>query len=624
MVAAVVATVAFVAYTQTLLPGVDLGDTGGFQAAVLWPDTSARQAYPLYYQLARPFVGALSPGNPARGLNLFSAVSAAVAAGLLAWISGLVTRSAAAGAAAGLLFAFSLTFWTNAIIAEVYALHLALIGLCLVALRAFANRPTTPRLALFLAIYATAFGNHLLMILLLPAFTVFLFAVHPSPRQLFRPATIAMAVAFAIAGALQYLPNALAVWWAFDAPPRFTDRLAAFWFDTTKADWRQTMVLGVDSSELRDRVAMWWWDARQQFGAAGLAVAAAGAVRLWWLSHQWALLVWIASAVSMVFALTYNVGDAHVFFLPVHFFAAFAVAAAVAPSSRRRLALALPLLVIAYSGWRAWDTWPVADRHNDARGDQLVAGLTAGVDDRTSVLVTQIDWQSENALLYSARYSRRRVAWTRLPAVLPHLPSFVADNHAIGRDLVLTAAAAADVLTAFGPAFPIVPDETVPAPLLSEIASRIRAGSPYVLTLLPPPRDEAVDTRDFDQALKNLGAAGAPRTEANYQVWAGVAGERPGYHRAGERPFRDRFSILGDPFEVRMEAWLPFDTFRRGGFGHVLQGRRRVLMVERGVSLAWLESDGTVGGAYMAGLYAVRPRFRIPAPTATLVKAEWP
>ena len=58
--AAIVATVAFWAYTQTLLPGDDLGDTGGFQAAVLWPATSARQAYPLYYGLAKPFVGMLS------------------------------------------------------------------------------------------------------------------------------------------------------------------------------------------------------------------------------------------------------------------------------------------------------------------------------------------------------------------------------------------------------------------------------------------------------------------------------------------------------------------------------------------------------------------------------------
>ena len=69
---------AFWAYTRTLLPGVDLGDTGGFQAAVLWPENSARRAYPLYYTLATPFIRAVSQDNPARGLNLFSAIWAAI------------------------------------------------------------------------------------------------------------------------------------------------------------------------------------------------------------------------------------------------------------------------------------------------------------------------------------------------------------------------------------------------------------------------------------------------------------------------------------------------------------------------------------------------------------------
>src|SRR5262245_38800056 len=66
--ACLVATLAFWAYTQTLLPGVDLGDTGGFQASVLWPEPSARRAYPLYFALAKPFTQALSAANPARGL----------------------------------------------------------------------------------------------------------------------------------------------------------------------------------------------------------------------------------------------------------------------------------------------------------------------------------------------------------------------------------------------------------------------------------------------------------------------------------------------------------------------------------------------------------------------------
>ncbi len=154
--ACIVATIAFWAYTRTLLPGVDLGDTGGFQAAVLWPEHSARRAYPLYYTLAAPFVRAVSADNPARGLNLFSAIWAAIAVGLLAFFSGRLTKSPLAGAAAGLLLAFSFTYWTQAIIAEVYSLHLALVAACLLALSAFARHPTTSRLAIFFALYAVA------------------------------------------------------------------------------------------------------------------------------------------------------------------------------------------------------------------------------------------------------------------------------------------------------------------------------------------------------------------------------------------------------------------------------------------------------------------------------------
>src|SRR6478672_3741688 len=152
--AAVLATVAFWAYTKTLLPGVDLGDTGGFQAAVLWPEVSARQAYPLYYDLARPFVHAVSLGNPARGLNLFSAIFGAAAVGLLTLLCALVTDSVAAGIGSGALLAFSYTFWSQAIIAEVYTLHLTLVLACCVALHAYAARPSRSRLAIFFALYA--------------------------------------------------------------------------------------------------------------------------------------------------------------------------------------------------------------------------------------------------------------------------------------------------------------------------------------------------------------------------------------------------------------------------------------------------------------------------------------
>ncbi|HXH07331.1 MAG TPA: hypothetical protein VNI83_12180, partial [Vicinamibacterales bacterium] len=60
---------------------------------------------------------------------------------------------------------------------------------------------------------------------------------------------------------------------------------------------------------------------------------------------------------------------------------------------------------------------------------------------------------------------------------------------------------------------------------------------------------------------------------------------------------------------------LPFDTIRRAGFAHVLAGRRRVLVAERGASLVLLDDEGRARAvAYAGGAFAplarmlIRPR----------------
>lgn len=631
LVACITGTIAFSVYARTLLPGVDLGDTGGFQAAVLWKETSARQAYPLYYALARPFVLAASPDNPARGLNVFSALSGGLAVGLLTCFAALLTRSLAAGAIAGLLLAFSHTFWTQSVIAEVYALHIALIACCLLALHAFGRHPTRGRLAIFFAVYAVSFGNHLSMILLLVPFALFLVVSHPRPRDLLRPGVAGLAFAIACAGLLLYAPGVLWVWTNIDAPPRWGDRLATFWFDVTKADWRGTMMAGVDPSEWRERLAMWIWDARLQFGVAGLTAAIAGAVRLWWVARPWALLLTLAYLLNTAFAITYNVGDPHVFFLPGHAFTALAVAALFAaplspsreaPADRprrggggsgmpRSVSLALAVALLAFAGWRAWDTWPSADRSDDRRADVLVARVASGLNDTNALLLSDMNWQSENALLYSARYERRQLAWRRLGDVLSHLPFLVNDNHAIGRDIVLAGSAAGRVAAAYGTHFPLAPDSVPPA--ITDRVATVPRGTPFVMALLEPAGGDVLNTEDFDRALALLAGPSARRSRARFQIWAGVSGEPGAIGHQSNRPFRTAFSVLGDQFSVRFESWLPFETFRRAGFGHVLRGRERVLTIERGVSLALFESDGSPVVLYAAGLYAPTARLRIPA-----------
>ena len=622
--AVLVATIAFVAYSRTLLPGVDLGDTGGFQAAVTWPETTARQAYPLYYSLATPFVKVASPGNPARGLNLFSAVFGGIAVGLLAWAIAGASRSIAGGVVGALFLAFSYTFWSQAIIAEVYTLHLALVGASLAALQAFQVNPTRARLAAFCAIYALAFGNHLSTILLFVPFLAFVTTAHGKPRDLFRPAVVVMALVIAGVGALQYTPNFLALWSSIEAPALARDRVAVFWFDVTKADWRATMVLGAQPAA--DRLAMWAWDARQQFGLVGVLLAVAGAIRLWWLSKAWAVLVWLAYAINTAFAITYNVGDAHVFFLPGHFFTAFAIGAAVSipsPASAtgqggrrpvlRGLQAAAASIAVALAASRGWDTWPAADRHRDTRGEQLAARTFGGLSDQTDLLVARMNWDQENALIYAARFERPDVAWVRLLQVLPHFPRLVADNRSIGRDIVLTADAASTVMAAYDGFFPLVRDDAAPAPGLSDSVERIPRGTPYVLTVLAPVGAHRYNAADVERAMRQLaGGRDITPPAAPYEVIAGLSGETPAFRRSSARPFREQTTLLGDRLTIRMDAWLPSDTFRRGGFGHVLRGREPVLFIERGASLVWFSANGSPVVAYAGGLYAPQPRFRIP------------
>jgi hypothetical protein len=621
--ACIVATLAFWTYTRTLLPGVDLGDTGGFQAAVLWPEASARRAYPLYYTLATPFVRAVSEAAPARGLNLFSAIWAAVAVGLLTLVSGRLTKSPLAGAAAGLLLAFSYTFWTQAVIAEVYSLHLALLAGCLIALHAFAARPTTVRLSIFFAVYACAFGNHLGMILLLVPFTVFLVQVHPRRRELYAPSTVLLAVGIAAAGALQYAPPFFFVWSSIDAPPAWGDRVAAFWLDVTKADWREQMVLGISADQFWDRLRMWMWDARQQFGAAGLVLGALGAVRLWSLSKPWALLAYLAYAISTMFALTYNVGDTHVFLLPGHFLVALAIAAGVGHWRQPWVRQVMTCLALLYAGWRGWDTWPAADRHADRRADTFLSRVAEGLTGQNALLVSKMDWQLENLLLYSGRYERRDLAWVRLDEVMPHFPFLVRDNLAQSRDVVLTADAAKDLVAGYADTFPLVVDQP-PAPGLADVVTRIPPGSPYVLTLLvPAPSGRTIDREDVMKGLAVLTGNRVPtRVEGAYEVWAGSHGEAPTLYRSSTQPFREDVLIGGERFTIRMDSWLPTDTFRRGGFAHVLHGRMHALIAERGISLVWLQRDGSPASYYGAGLYTPEPRFRIPAPSAQLARNQ--
>ncbi len=160
-------------YGRTLTPGLLAGDGGEFQTlAYLWGH-SHPTGYPVYLTMARLFAF-LPTGELAYRVNLFSAVMAAVAvAGV--YVNGrLLTRYRLIPFIGALAIAVSATFWSQALIAEVYTAGAAFIVWIIVALLWW--RATGSQRALFVAglLGGLSLGVHMSVVLLAPAVLVYL------------------------------------------------------------------------------------------------------------------------------------------------------------------------------------------------------------------------------------------------------------------------------------------------------------------------------------------------------------------------------------------------------------------------------------------------------------------
>jgi hypothetical protein len=634
LAAACLAIVAFLCYHATLVPGLDLGDSASFQTGLGSLTLTPRHAYPLYHGLGGLFVW-MYPGEPARAANLVSATYGALAVGLTVWLGARVAESLAGGVAAGLFLAFSYTFWTQAITAEVYTLHLLIMGAACLALTGWAARPTAGHLALFYAVFALGFGNHLSMVLLLPGFAVFLLMHRRAgPNDPLRPQLVLMALAIAALGALQYAWNFRGLWTDLEPPASLGEAAAKFWFDVTKADWRETLVMTVSETGLQHRPDMYWFDLRQQFGIPGVVLAAIGFgyVLIRWPGR--AVLLLLLYAANVAFAWTYNVGDAYIFFLPSHFVVALcagagltAIAALAGRASNRTVAMGVAAGLLLYPVWRGYDTYPAVDRSWDDRAMRLleefttpptpVSSVGTGAD---AVFGVDTNWQIQNAFEYFMHERRPGVAWFATHELewlergnagerFQHL---IDANLEMGRE-VLVAPGVYRRLRELGYDGAVGDVRFLEAPqaprdLFSDRVRSVARGTPYVLGILRADREYALDTVGLQSAWSSLtgGSVNLPEMR-NFVVVAGRVGAPPLVVRASDQPYRLKTTIEPLELDIRMESWLPTDTIRRAGFGHVIADRQHVLTLERGVSFVALAPGGHT--AYAGGIFAPIPRY---------------
>ncbi len=128
----VVACFLLLVYVLTLAPSVTYWDSGEFLAAIKTLGIPHPPGTPLYILVANVWGRALGPVfGFAWSINLLSAVSTAVACGILAWLLARWTRDAWIGVAGGILAGLMSSVWLNANETEVYAPSLLLSALLL-------------------------------------------------------------------------------------------------------------------------------------------------------------------------------------------------------------------------------------------------------------------------------------------------------------------------------------------------------------------------------------------------------------------------------------------------------------------------------------------------------------
>ncbi len=168
-------------YAWTAAPSVTLLDSGEFILAAQAFGVPHPTGYPLWTFLGWLFQ-LLPLGNAAWEITLLSAVFGAFAVGLAA----MLIRSSAAwcfpdfasaaprlfialAVSSALVFAFSLSMWSQATIVEVYTLHALLTGAYLTALYAWVRRPNSDSNIYWVFFtFSLAFSNHQLTLALAP------------------------------------------------------------------------------------------------------------------------------------------------------------------------------------------------------------------------------------------------------------------------------------------------------------------------------------------------------------------------------------------------------------------------------------------------------------------------
>ncbi|KPL19539.1 MAG: hypothetical protein AMJ92_02785 [candidate division Zixibacteria bacterium SM23_81] len=333
-----------VVYFFTLCPTIFVGDSGELVTGAYCLGIVHPPGYPLYCLVGR-LMALLPLGNVAQRLNLLSALSAAVSAGLVFQLTirlgrrmGLLAKGEGVepkaswlfgpGLLASLLCGFARTLWSQAVVAEVYALNLFLLLFCLLLLIWWDERGERRHLFLFAFILGLSLAHHSTAALAIPAFLLFLLWHR---RKLFENARdLPIAVTFLILGGSIYLylplrasANPL-LEWGHPVSIRGT------WAHITRISYGSLSQGPFSWRLLGDEIGAFWHLLNQQFGPFLWGLGLVGLVALFRRAKDWlatSLGLFLMFVVGVALLLRFPVTSRDIYLVQVFFIPAFVIVA---------------------------------------------------------------------------------------------------------------------------------------------------------------------------------------------------------------------------------------------------------------------------------------------------------
>ena len=413
VVALAVGAAVLALYLRTLVPYALPGDSGEFQVLVHQLGAAHTTGYSTYLLLGHLFERALPWGDVAWRVNLFSAVMAALAVALVYAAGRILTGSRPAAVVGALSLAAGFTFWSQAIIAEVYttgAAFLAGVILCVLLWYRTDNRWAIAAAGM---LGGVGLGAHGSLAPLGLAVALFLLLNRQRWRTWLLPAAAGAAVGLALYTGGMFLVDANQApanifnaaytasrsKWGLSAAD-VESPVVRVWFLASAGQWRSALFTdpGADTwPGILDYLGKLPRDVA--WPAIGLALLGLGVL----LRRDWkvATFLLVALALQLVIYVNYGVGDRYVFFIPTYVLWSLLAAAGAAgvlqfagrwswgnhAAIQAGLAAALALLCVWPLLQPQWPAIRAGSTPFAAMREYLVRPDTAGIA-RTAPLVT--------------------------------------------------------------------------------------------------------------------------------------------------------------------------------------------------------------------------------------------